>query len=116
MNIEEARDHCLTKIAVEECFPFGDENLVFKVGGKIFAIIGIDENKSINLKCDPEFAIELREKYSYITAGYHMNKNHWNTLELSDFTDSKLTKELIDHSYSLIVASLPKKIRDSYKL
>lgn len=110
MNIEEIRDYCLSKTHCEECFPFGDENIVFKVGGKIFAIMDI-ETKYINLKCEPELAIELRERYSYVTAGYHMNKAYWNTINLGDFIEYDLLKTWIDNSYMLIVKALPKKIK-----
>ena len=116
MNIEEIRDYCLTKKAVEESFPFGEENLVFKVGGKIFAIMDIENGKSINLKCDPELAVELRERYTYVSAGYHMNKVHWNTIDLADFVDSDLLRNWINHSYDLIVSSLPKRIRVEFDL
>jgi predicted DNA-binding protein (MmcQ/YjbR family) len=109
MNTEEIRAYCLLKKAVTEGFPFDDETLVFKVGGKIFALLAI-ENGRINLKCDPEKAIELREQYEAMLPGYHMNKHHWNTL-IANELPSKLIAELIDHSYGLVLKSLPRKIQ-----
>jgi predicted DNA-binding protein (MmcQ/YjbR family) len=111
MNAEEIRDYCLHKPATEETMPFGDDNLVFKVGGKMFLLVSLDTGNRFNAKCDPERAIELREQYSEVQPGYHMNKTHWNTV----YTDGSLTRkqlcELIDHSYQLVVQSLPKKVR-----
>ena len=106
MNIEELREYCISKKGATECFPFDEVTLVFKVGEKMFALTNLDGEPSINLKCDPERAIELREKYSSIEPGYHMNKAHWNTVYLNGSVPEKLIKELIDHSYSLIFDSL----------
>lgn len=112
MNIEEFRTYCLSKKFSEEGFPFGIDTLVFKVKGKIFAITSLnDEVFKVNLKCDPEKAIELRDSYQEIKPGYHMNKRHWNTIEFESRLSNKLLKELIDHSYQLIVLSLPSKDR-----
>jgi len=112
MNIEEIRTYCLTKPGVTEDFPFGEETLVFKVGGKIFALAGLDNQPpTINLKCDPERAIELRETYDAVRPGYHMNKKHWNTVTVDgSFPRAKL-EEWITHSYDLVYTSLPKTIR-----
>ncbi len=112
MNIEEYRDYCLSKPGVTEELPFGPETLVFKVMGKVFALTGLDLFKSVNLKCDPDRAIQLRESYEGIKPGYHMNKRHWNTIETDGSVPDKLLYELIDHSYGLVVSSLPKKIKD----
>lgn len=114
MNIEEYRTYCLSKPCVTEHFPFDETTLVFKVCNKIFTISGLERRPpAINLKCDPERAIELRELYDgKILPGYHMNKKHWNTVEI-DNLPPELILELIDHSYDLIVKSLPKKIRES---
>ncbi|MCC6726202.1 MAG: MmcQ/YjbR family DNA-binding protein [Saprospiraceae bacterium] len=114
MNIEALRNYCLSKKAVEETFPFGEQTLVFKVLGKMFALTGLDElDCSVNLKCKPEWAIELREEHPEdILPGYHMNKQHWNTVKCEAGLDDKFIKQLIDHSYDLVVASLPKKIRE----
>lgn len=109
MNIEELRDYCVAKKGVEECFPFGEETLVFKVMGKAFLLCGINERPlSFNVKCDPAKAIELREKYSFVEPGYHMNKKHWNTVTCAPQAPQKLLKEWIDHSYDLVSSGLPK--------
>lgn len=112
MYLDEIRTYCLNKRGTEEAFPFDTITLVFKVGGKMFALIDADEAKSINLKCDPERAEELREQYDSIIPGYHMNKKHWNTVLLDGSIDRSLIFELIDHSYDLVYASLPKKIKN----
>lgn len=115
MNIEEYREYCISKPGVTEGFPFDDKVLVFKVMNKMFALTDVDEFKSINLKCDPDYAIELREKYEGIHAGYHMSKKHWNTcMNESDVSD-KVMKQLIDDSYSLVVSKLTKKIKEELK-
>lgn len=112
MNVEELREHCIRKSATEESFPFGDDTLVFKVGGKIFLLISLESTPlQFNAKCDPDKAIELREKYSCVLPGYHMNKMHWNTIICDGSAPKKLIFEWVDHSYDLIVNSLPKKIR-----
>jgi predicted DNA-binding protein (MmcQ/YjbR family) len=116
MNLEDIREYCLKKPAVIECLPFNDETLVFKVAGKIFALLSLNGDWGLNLKCDPEKAIELREKYSDITPGYHMNKLHWNTLNLNGQLPENLVFKLIDHSYSIIIESLPKKLKKEYHL
>lgn len=113
MDIEIYRDYCLNKPGVTEDFPFDNETLVFKVGGKIFALASIAAFTSVNLKCDPEKAVELREQYPAIQPGYHMNKKHWNTVHFDGSISFALLKELTDHSYSLVVNSLPKKLRDT---
>ena len=112
MNIEEYRDYCLRKAGVTEHFPFDDNTLVFKVMGKMFALADVDLFQSINLKCDPDRAVQLRESYSGIIPGYHMNKTHWNTVQMDGSVPDNLAYELIDLSYDLIVSSLPKKIKD----
>lgn len=112
MNIEDFRDYCLQKKGVEETFPFDNVTLVFKVMGKIFALTGLDEDEfKVNLKCDPSRALELRERYLQIVPGYHMNKHHWNTVHFEEGLPETLLEELIDHSYDLVVASLPKKLQ-----
>ncbi len=116
MNIEEYRTYCLNKPCVTEHFPFDEVTLVFKVCNKIFTLSGLENQPpKINLKCDPEKAIELREEYDgLITPGFHMNKKHWNTVEI-DRLPQKFIKELIDHSYNLVVQSLTKKLREQLK-
>lgn len=106
------RNFCLSKTGVEETFPFDKTTLVFKVFGKMFALMDVDDFTGINLKCDPEKAIELREGYIGIVPGYHMNKKHWNTVEVNSDVDLPLLFELINHSYNLVFSSLPKKVRD----
>ncbi len=111
MNIEELYEYCKSKIGVEETFPFGPENLVMKVGGKVFLITSLDEEQlSFNVKCDPEKAIELREKHTCVLPGYHMNKKHWNTIKPDGTVSDKLLKEWIDDSYDLVVRGLRKRI------
>ena len=112
MNVEEIRMYCLRKKNVGESFPFDDTTLVFKVIDKIFALINLDENHSINLKCDPEKAIILREHYDFVLPGYHMNKKHWNTIILDERILGSLLMEWINDSYNLVVGKLPKKIRE----
>jgi predicted DNA-binding protein (MmcQ/YjbR family) len=111
MNIEFFRDYCIGKKGVTEEFPFGEETLVFKVMGKMFALTHIDSFSSINLKCNPEKALELREQYACVKPGYHMNKNHWNTVMIDGSVSDKLIKEWVDDSYHLVVASLTKKLQ-----
>ncbi len=110
MNIEEFRTYCLSKTATTEGTPFGPDVLVFKVADKMFALCDIQKFESVNLKCDPEKAIILREQYPEITAGYHMSKAHWNTI-VTNTLSNKLVYELIDHSYDLVMNSLPKKVK-----
>ena len=112
MNVEDYREYCLKKSGVTESFPFDQTTLVFKVGGKMFALADIDMFNFINLKCDPERSIELRESYSGIKEGYHMDKKHWNSVYLDADIPIALLLELIDHSYDLVRSSLPKKIKN----
>ena len=102
MDIVFFRDYCLSKKGVTEEFPFDEQTLVFKVMGKMFALTNVDSFVSINLKCEPEKAIELREQYDFVKPGYHMNKKHWNTIILDGTIPSSLILELIDHSYDLV--------------
>lgn len=111
MNIESYRDYCMAKKGVTESFPFDNKTLVFKVMGKMFALTDVDEFTGINLKCDPERAIELREQFSGVQPGYHMSKKHWNTVATHEDISDHLMKELIDHSYDLVAASLTKKLQ-----
>ena len=116
MNIDTLRSYCLSKPAVEETLPFGPDTLVFKVAGKVFLLTGLDSDPlSFNVKCDPDLAIELRERYDAVQPGYHMNKKHWNTILVDGSVSSKQLKEWIDHSYELVKSSLPKKQRDKFK-
>ncbi|WP_036151747.1 MmcQ/YjbR family DNA-binding protein [Maribacter forsetii] len=111
MNVEEYRDYCISKKGVTESFPFNETTLVFKVMGKMFALCGLDNVPlRVNLKCDPERALALREEHDGIIEGWHMSKKHWNTVYL-DKISKDLTKELIDHSYNLVVSKLTKKVK-----
>ncbi|NBA75455.1 MmcQ/YjbR family DNA-binding protein [Emticicia sp. ODNR4P] len=111
MDIEKFREYCLSKKGVTEELPFGPETLVYKVMGKIFALTGLDsEVFTVNLKCEPEKAISLREEFSFIIPGYHMNKKHWNTVNF-ERTPTKMATELIDHSYEIVASGLTKKLQ-----
>ena len=110
MDIESLREYCLAKPAAEETLPFGPDTLVYKVGGKIFLLVGLDEEVlSFNVKCDPALALELREQYPCVQPGYHMNKKHWNTVVVDGSVPVKLLKEWIDHSYELVAGPSKKK-------
>ena len=115
MNISDFREYCLAKKGATESFPFDEKTLVFKVA-KMFALTDIEGFKSVNLKCNPERAIELRETYQGIKPGFHMNKTHWNTVSIDSDVPEKLILELIDHSYDLIVNSLTKKQKNELSL
>ncbi|PKD42489.1 MmcQ/YjbR family DNA-binding protein [Rhodohalobacter barkolensis] len=113
MNIESFRDYCLSFSGITEEFPFDENTLVFKVMGKMFALCDVDEFESINLKCDPEKAVELREEYpGLVEPGYHMNKKHWNTVSMQGNLPDDLIKEWIKDSYDLVVAKLPRSDRE----
>ncbi len=108
MNIEDCRNYCLSKKGSTESFPFDSQTLVFKVCGKMFALIGLERfPHSLNLKCDPEYALNLRDNYDGVTPGYHMNKKHWNTVLLDSDVADHVICDLIDHSYDLVVSGLP---------
>lgn len=111
-RIDFVREYCLSLKGVTEDFPFDETTLCFRVGSKIFAIMGIDKKPvSVNLKCEPEKALELREEYDYIIPGFHMNKKHWNTVIAESEISDDLLQELIDESYKLIFDKLPKKLK-----
>jgi predicted DNA-binding protein (MmcQ/YjbR family) len=115
MNIQQLYEFCLSKKGVSEHFPFDEDTLVFKVGGKMFALTPLkqfeDGNPSMNLKCDPEKAEELRAEYDAIRPGYHMSKVHWNSIDFNMDVSDKMICELINHSYELVFKSLTKKIQ-----
>ena len=114
MDLPDVICHFLSKPGAQETTPFGPDTLVYKVGGKMFALTSPDDfPSSINLKCHPDRSLALRDEYDAITPGYHMNKRHWITLTLNGSVPSKLVRELIDHSYDLVVSSLPHKRRGS---
>ena len=109
MNIEEIREYCLSKNGVTESFPFDEDTLVFKVKNKMFALMSLEGNLSINLKNSPEIIIELREKYSSVVPGYHMNKKYWNTVYVNGTIKRELIYQWINESYNIIVSKLPRK-------
>jgi predicted DNA-binding protein (MmcQ/YjbR family) len=106
MNIELLRDYCLSKPGVTESFPFGEETLVFKVYGKIFALANLEGDPTLNLKCDPSLALDLRERFASVLPGYHMNKKHWNTILLDGSIPDREVFSWIDHSYELVSGKL----------
>jgi predicted DNA-binding protein (MmcQ/YjbR family) len=109
MELGEFREYCLTKPSATESTPFGEDVLVFKVGGKMFALAALDEFPvTANLKCDPDLALELRDRYEQVRPGYHMNKKHWNTIEIENGIPDAEIRKMIDHSYNLVAQSLPK--------
>jgi predicted DNA-binding protein (MmcQ/YjbR family) len=109
MNIEAFQQFCLSLPHTTEELPFGPDTLVYKVQGKMFALTSLDSFSSINLKCAPEEAIELRERYAAVTPGYHMNKKHWNSIAIDNSISDTLLKKWIRNSYDLVAATLPKK-------
>ena len=116
MNIEEFREYCIAKKGVTEELPFGSFSLVYKLMGKIFALTGLDsEIFTVNLKCEPDFAVTLRENYDYVLPGYHMNKKHWNTVD-ANVCPTKQLKELTDHSYEIVVNGFTKKQKEEFLL
>lgn len=117
MDIETIREYCLKRCGrITEEFPFGEDVLVFKVHGKAFLMTRLDcKPFSINLKCDPDHAVELRERYEAVQPGYHMNKKHWNTVIIDGSIPSSEIKKMIDHSYDMVVAGLPKKVKEQLK-
>ncbi|WOD44622.1 MmcQ/YjbR family DNA-binding protein [Hwangdonia lutea] len=120
MNIEQLREYCLNKKGTSEAFPFDDNVLVFKVLGKMFVLTGLDSwekgESAINLKGDPDYSEELRAQYSSIRPGYHMSKKHWNTVYIDEGElETKFVLKLIDHSYDMVLKTLPKKLQDSLK-
>lgn len=116
MTLAEFREHCMKLPGFSEDMPFGPDVLAFRVGGKIFALMDVDLFESVNLKCDPERAVELRERYPGIVPGYHMNKQHWNTVATDGSVPHALLLELAEHSHALVGASLPKKVREAIGL
>lgn len=116
MNLENFYEYCLSKKGVTEHFPFDKDTLVFKVGGKMFALSSLEQwekgEASVNLKCDPDGASELRTEYDDIRPGFHMSKLHWNTVNINKAVSDAFVKELVDHSYDLVFKSLTKKIQN----
>lgn len=111
MDIESLRDYCLSKPGVEECLPFDETTLVFKVGGKMFLLTDLEDRLSMTVKCDPVKAPEIRETYACVTPGYHMNKKYWNTVMIDGTIGDTLLLQWIDDSYDLVLMSLPARER-----
>jgi predicted DNA-binding protein (MmcQ/YjbR family) len=110
MDVAQFREYCLSKPGATESTPFGPDVLVLKVGGKIFALAALAEVPArVNLKCDPDLALELRDRYEQVTPGYHMNKKHWNTIEIENGIPDTELRKMIDHSYELVVKRFPKR-------
>lgn len=116
MNIEDLRNYCLLLPYTTEGLPFDEKTLVFKVCNKIFALSNLEGDLFVNLKCMPQKALELREEFSSVIPGYHMNKKHWNTVKLDGSIDDSRIKEWINDSYHLVFASLPKKLKEELKI
>ena len=112
MNIEEVMDYCLSLPHTTEDFPFDETTLAFRIEGKIFAMIDLENTQWFVLKCEPEYAIELREKYPEISGAWHMNKKYWNQLNLFGTLHNELIKNLICHSYNEVIKKLPHKVKD----
>ena len=109
MDLAEFREYCLTKPSATEGTPFGPDVLVFKVSGKMFALAALDEMPTtVNLKCDPDLALDLRDRFEQVRPGYHMNKKHWNTVEIENGIPDAELRKMIDHSYELVIKKLPK--------
>lgn len=114
MNVESIREYCLALPMVSEDFPFDETTLVFRVQGKIFAMIDLEDTTWFVLKCDPDYALELRDRYAEIAGAWHMNKRHWNQVNLFGSLSDSLIESLIRHSYALVVSKLPKRIKQAY--
>jgi len=112
VNLEELREYCLTKPGVTEGLPFGEDTLVFKVAEKLFVLTSISMGNQFNVKCDPELAIELRERHPEVTPGYHMNKKLWNTVRMDGNLSHRQLLDMIDHSYEQVVKGMPKKMQE----
>ncbi len=115
MDIETLHNYCLSKPGTTDGFPFGEDTLVYKVSNKIYLLVNLKNGDRMNAKCGPEQAIEWRERHPEVQPGYHMNKTHWNTVFINQSLSTKQLQEMIDHSYELIIASLPKKAQAEIK-
>jgi len=113
LSRDEVLEVCSGLSASVEDYPFGDEVAVFKVGGKMFALVSLEGAEGfVNLKCDPDLAVELRDRHAAVRPGYHANKRHWNTVDLDGTVDAEDITEMIEHSYTLVVDALPKRVQD----
>ena len=117
MHVEAFREYCLAKPGATEDMPFGEGHLVFKIADKMFALLTLEEvPPAANLKCDPDRALELRDRYEQVRPGYHMNKKHWNTVEIASGIPEAELRKMIDHSYELVVQRLSKALRAKIKI
>ena len=116
MNVESIRDYCLSLPAASEYFPFDETTLAFRVVDKIFAMIDLEDTQWFVLKCDPDYALELRDRHPEITGAWHMNKKHWNQLDLEGLLPDNLIQSLIRHSYDLVVKKLSRKTREQWNI
>ena len=114
MNVESVRDYCLSLPAASEDFPFDETTLAFRVVNKIFAMIDLEDTQWFVLKCDPDYALELRDRHPEITGAWHMNKKHWNQLDLEGHLTDELIQKLILHSYKLVASKLPRKVKEAH--
>ena len=114
MNVESIRDYCLSLPAASEYFPFDETTLAFRVVDKIFAMIDLEDTQWFVLKCDPDYALELRDRHPEITGAWHMNKKHWNQLDLEGHLTDELIQKLISHSYKLVASKLPRKVKEAH--
>lgn len=114
MDIESIREYCIRKKAATECFPFDEYNLVFKVVDRMFALINLENPDRIFLKCEPEYAIELRDRYNGIEGAFHFNKKHWNQVYVESDVSDSLIKELIDHSYNEVIKKFTRRQKEQY--
>lgn len=115
MNIEEIREYCMAKSSVTESFPFDETTLVFKVMGKMFCLVNLDHEPGLLLKNSPEKIVDMRERYSFVLPGYHMNKTHWNLVMMEHSSSDSLIKQWVDESYNLVVVGLPRKLNQELK-
>lgn len=113
MNVETAREYCLSLPLATEDFPFDESILAFRVAGKVFAMIDLEDTEWFVMKCQPEYSLELRDSYPEITPAWHMNKKHWNQISMTGFLTDELIRSLIRHSYQEVVKKLPKKIKQT---
>jgi predicted DNA-binding protein (MmcQ/YjbR family) len=116
MYLDDFRKYCLKKPFVTEGFPFDERTLVFKVDGKVFALLDVDSFEQVNLKCAPDKAVDLREQYNGILPGYHMNKTHWNTVRVKEDVPVEMIYSLVDESYNEVVKTFTKKRRNELSL
>lgn len=116
MNIESLREYCLSLPQVTEDFPFDETTLAFRIGGKIFAMVNLEDTRWFVLKCEPDYALDLRDRYSEITSAWHMNKKHWNQINLFGSLSDSLVRSLVRHSYNEVVKKMPKRVKEEKRI